>query len=256
MHDPLTKRHYALELARRLSLPAQQLGRYIRMSPATRPRQAEPRGREIIGGTPRFEGGQREVGADEDGLDGETVQSVTPRPIPALEAKCLTIVSESPERMTEFVENQCCDLLTDKRVVYLIERVDERRKQVSEDTASLFPAEANALAQDLGDPDFHRQVVTALAQDLHLEDEQREIYFVDVLRQLQRQWLDREQDELERIATTLGGDPAKQDEWFERMREFNRVRLQLDQQYQHKLANEQAKQTLNKPITQDEQTGS
>ncbi len=251
VEDAMTWKHYAEEIARRMDLPLAEAHRLLRrtsqQSAAGRAERAErdkaplraldpaPRGQDeppawFDEGPPPEDGAPGPRG---DLLFDEGPALQGPRqPIPQLEGRCLQILADLPDRLGEFIAASCCQLMTDERLVNLIERVHERATQTGK--APEYALVAQQLAEELGDQDFFDQISALLCAERAWDGDRIEPTYLGTITTLQKQWLREEEKKIQRllVATDLSAEAAMK--ILKRQKDLNKLRADLDVRLQRK----------------------
>lgn len=250
IQDPVTLNHYIGEIGRRLELGEKDVARYLKQpeklrerpggakvaEPAPRQGRAEPRAPEVMRADPSFEA--MEPPPDfEPVLDGAPPSAEelfeTPRraskPIPAMEGKCLQILSDLPVKLGDFIAERFCDLLEDERLVFLLERTWERSQGGSFDFAGV----AQQIAEELGDEDFFDQVSALICAERDVEEARYEQVYLDTIVRMQERWYTREKEKADRRAKVARSDEEVL-EIAMLLRELHRVKRELDVRLQKK----------------------
>jgi len=257
VHNNITWQHYAADVARRLDIPPKQIAAYLKRPSALRQQTGsdEPRSSYGAGAStaaptpaPRVERASTGIASSNQGFDSDRGSqtpanpvddgfevpqlSVEPRAVPALEAACLQVLSDSPDKLREFVDNGCCPLLTDERLVFLIERVCEQHKLA--DKPPEYVMAAQRLAAELGDPDYFDQVSAILCSERGYTEENLDKNYFDLITRLQLRWLEREQVRANQMASRVIPDTEEENELILLLAELNHVRRDLDLRLQKK----------------------
>jgi hypothetical protein len=149
--------------------------------------------------------------------------------IPAMEGKCLQILSDLPVKLGDFIAERFCDLLEDERLVFLLERTWERSQGGSFDFAGV----AQQIAEELGDEDFFDQVSALICAERDVEEARYEQVYLDTIVRMQERWYTREKEKADRRAKVARSD----EEILEiamLLRELHRVKRELDVRLQKK----------------------
>lgn len=162
----------------------------------------------------------------------DTPEVAAVMPIPRLEGYCLQLLTDAPSRLTEFMDEGCCQLLSDERLVNLLERVHTRHRETGQNPE--FALAAEQLAADLGDQDFFDQISTLLVADRPYDDARMEQTYIDTLINLQRRWIEEEDKKIRRLMRDVVPGTEEASKVMERLREMNRIRAELDPRLQRK----------------------
>lgn len=242
--DKVLWRHYAEEIARRLDIRPSEVRAYIKRPERLRhsagpTHDASPvpfaPGISSVANTPRS------AGVANDGpppghpaaWDGPTEDAPQPvrTPLPSLEAACLQVLVDLPELLDHFVEEGGCQLLSDERIIYLIERVYAQRRKTAHAEVAIL---AEELTDELGDPHFLDQISALLCAERPYEPAAAESIYIDVLNALKRVWLGGERSRTLGLLAEARDGSRMQKDLLERVRELNQYQKALDERHKRK----------------------
>lgn len=254
--EEIAWRHYAQEVSRRLEIPLKQLGGYLKhperlREQERRERQARrqqvaaamgqdpaPRRPEARPEAPRRpEAGQEpQESARHDAPLPEFLSApelrVQPKPLPIAEARLLQVLSDLPGRLVEFVDENGCRLLSDERLVVLIERVYAQHLETERPPE--YARLAEEFSQEHGDPDLFSQVSALLCAERPYNDETIERTYSEIVITLQLGWLEQEERALLEIERSVVPGSQEEMDALIRRQETIKLRRELDLQYQRK----------------------
>jgi DNA primase len=197
VREPVTWRHYATEIARRLDLNPAEIDIYLK-----RPSALETSG---------------------------TVTRTAAGAIPPLEAAFIQAVVLTPDSFDELAgQGNYQQLFTDERVVYLIERAHAYRN-LHPDRVPPLAVLAELVAESGGDMEFTAQV-TSLVEDAagkYPPDRHHQVWG-DTVTRLQLKWLQREQEATNRLIQTVEPGSDAYLNVIHRLKSLDEARARLD----------------------------
>mgnify|MGYP000530721425 CR=1 FL=1 len=152
--------------------------------------------------------------------------------IPRLEGQCLQLLVDLPDRFAEFFAEGCCQLLTDERLVHLLERVHERLKEGEK--GPQYALVAQQLGEELGDQAFFQQISALLVAERPYNEVNIEQNYLDVITRMQMRWIEEEEKNIARQMRTVDTRSPDLIKMLMRKRELDQLRAELDTRLQRK----------------------